>query len=82
MRQKMRKSLILCKNKFASVEGTKGPFSITVCCEKLKKLVGLPFIYRLKFDALSNIDNFSINSKFPFFNIDKLPIISEIMIGF
>ena len=41
---------------------------------------GFSCIYRTKFDAFSDIDKFSIISKFPFFDIDKLPIISEIPI--
>ena len=39
---------------------------------------GFSYIYRTKFGAFSDIDNFSIISKFSFFDIDKLPIISEI----
>ena len=38
---------------------------------------GFSYIYRTKFDAFSDIDNFSIISRFPFFDIDKLPISSE-----
>ena len=45
-----------------------------------KSKFGLLFSYRLKFDAFSDSDNFLIISKFPFFDIDKLPIISEIPI--
>ena len=57
-----------------------GPFLTQFIVKKYKNQFGLPFIYRLKFDAFSDIDNFSIISKLPFFDIDKLPIISKIPI--
>ena len=48
--------------------------------EKYKNLFGLSYINWLKFDAFSDIDNFVDNFEILFFDIDKLPIISEMPI--
>ena len=40
----------------------------------------LVFIYRLKFDAFSDIDNFVDHFKIYMFDIDKLPMILEMLI--
>ena len=67
-----------------SNKARRGHFFLPFLGENLLKLnfwyFGFSCIYRTKFDAFSDIDKFSIISKFPFFDIDKLPIISEIPI--
>ena len=47
------------QDKFASLEGTTGSFFITVCCETVQKLVWLTIYLSAKFDAFSDIDNYS-----------------------
>ena len=77
MRQQNTISLTLYKNVSSESEsicivkqGRKGTFlsQFLVC------------IYRLKFDAFSDIDNFVANSKIQVFNIDNLPIIWKMLI--